>query len=340
MVLRHDQLRDWFVIFPILCLSVLTGCSTVGISINRVEPPKYPISGGKTLAVLNFKSPDNFPDAGERIASAFISNLIPSGYYRIMERARMESILAEQRFSQSAYVDPDQASKVGKLLDVDYIITGEVTAYTVEDQENFEKEMRTRIAGYYIDNYGRQQANVETYWVDIPVMVRSAAVAASFRLINVETGEVIVGQSRGAEATEKSGGTRGASALPSREAMVGRLTNEVTAFFTNLIAPHPVADHRTLQKGKTPACKQGVKLAQSGLWDRAEELWQTARSQRPDDPAPLNNLGVAFEIRGDYENAAKLYSQALQIKPAEQIYMNHLRQVRDLLNLYNREYTR
>ncbi len=128
------------------------------------------------------------------------------------------------------------------------------------------------------------------------------------------------------------------ASLPSKDQMLSRLVDDLTAYFTTLIAPYPVRDERTLEKGKTPECKTGYNLARTGLWDEAALEWEKAITARPDDPAPYNNLGVEAEVRGDYDKACDYYSKALHMNYDSKLYMNHLNNAKKLQELYHRPY--
>ncbi len=56
----------------------------------------------------------------------------------------------------------------------------------------------------------------------------------------------------------------------------------------------------------------GVKMAQRGLWNEALFRFQRAAEQRPNDGKVLNNLAVAYEAIGQYENALLAYQEALK----------------------------
>jgi len=320
------------------CGFFLLGCATTKIGINRLAPPKYPIQGGKNLAIVNFQSPQYAPYAGEAFASSFISQLAPSRYYRLMERSRMDSIMAEKRLSQTEYAHPDNIKELGSILNVDYIITGEINAYSVEDEDTFEQEESTRLIGYYYDRRGRRKPRYETYFIDVPVKIRRATVSASFRMVTVDTSKIIAGESKTMSTRKKGCGSEGIASLPSGEELLSMLTENITAYFTNLIAPHPVSDVRTLLKGKTKSCKQGYELAQSGLWEESAAAWNQALLERPEDPAPYNNLGVAAEVRGDYQTASEHYKKALELRPGNKVFMDHLNKSKKLRDLYSRPY--
>lgn len=60
----------------------------------------------------------------------------------------------------------------------------------------------------------------------------------------------------------------------------------------------------------------GVKMAQRGLWNEALFRFKRAAEQRPGDGKVLNNLAVAYEAVGQYENALLAYQEALRADSA------------------------
>lgn len=60
----------------------------------------------------------------------------------------------------------------------------------------------------------------------------------------------------------------------------------------------------------------GVKMAQRGLWSEALFRFQQAAAERPGDSRILNNLAVAYEAVGQYEDALEVYQEALRADSA------------------------
>src|SRR6476469_5762512 len=59
----------------------------------------------------------------------------------------------------------------------------------------------------------------------------------------------------------------------------------------------------------------GIKVAQSGLWNEALYRWQKATELDPSYAAAWNNLAIAYEHEGKFEDAKKAYEKALQLDP-------------------------
>ena len=59
----------------------------------------------------------------------------------------------------------------------------------------------------------------------------------------------------------------------------------------------------------------GIKVAENGLWNEALYRWQKAVELDPTYAAAWNNLAIAYEHEGKFEDAKKAYEQALQLDP-------------------------
>lgn len=72
------------------------------------------------------------------------------------------------------------------------------------------------------------------------------------------------------------------------------------------------ASHADLSRPSTQD-NFGVQMAQMNLWREAMFRFQRAVELNPGDAMAHNNLAVAYEANGDFENAAKEYREALKL---------------------------
>lgn len=59
----------------------------------------------------------------------------------------------------------------------------------------------------------------------------------------------------------------------------------------------------------------GIDMARRGLWNEALFRFEQARRERPSDAKVLNNLAVACEAVGRFDEALELYKEASRLAP-------------------------
>jgi curli biogenesis system outer membrane secretion channel CsgG len=73
---------------------------------------------------------------GKGMADQVVDALLEDGTFRVIERKKLDTILAEQDFSASDRADPSAAklTRLGKVLGVKYIIAGSITKFGGEEK--------------------------------------------------------------------------------------------------------------------------------------------------------------------------------------------------------------
>lgn len=78
------------------------------------------------VAVLAFTAKGVSQMESEAVTELFASSLVSSRAFDVLDRANMENILREQQFQQSGCTETACAVKIGKVLNVEYMIYGVV----------------------------------------------------------------------------------------------------------------------------------------------------------------------------------------------------------------------
>lgn len=91
------------------------------------------------IAVLEFSTPFTGNDADKKSASltaqsGFNTELVRSGKFRIVEREPLRAALSRENLPLSGDIDKETAVKIGKILGVNYLLTGAVTEYGLIDK--------------------------------------------------------------------------------------------------------------------------------------------------------------------------------------------------------------
>jgi curli biogenesis system outer membrane secretion channel CsgG len=124
-------------------------------------------------------------DIGKGMADQVMGELLEEGSFRVIERKKLDTILAEQDFAHSDRADPGAAklSKLGKVLGVKYIITGSITKFGGEDK--------------------KQGGSI--HGIGVGVGKAKTEVTVTARMVDTTTGEVLL-SAKGEGVSKKGGG--------------------------------------------------------------------------------------------------------------------------------------
>jgi curli biogenesis system outer membrane secretion channel CsgG len=172
----------------LLCISFLAvaPCAAQQLA-PATATPAQPAGPKKLVAVMNFDYGTvktvvasifgTDQDVGKGITDLMVQKLVQDGKYRVIERAALDKIIAEQNFNNSDRADPTSASKLGRILGVDTIILGSITKFGRDD-----KKVGGVAGGHSgwtgaIAGMGKKESKAE--------------VAITARMVNTTTGEIL-----------------------------------------------------------------------------------------------------------------------------------------------------
>jgi len=172
----------------------------------------------KKIALMDFTSPSASQDAGRIVTDNLLSYLTrnSSGDIKILARDVLGTLLKEIELGQAGLYDIESAKKGGKLKGTDVFIFGSVLHYNVEKNVDEGQKMVNAVIGTKTvpnpafqewqsrnsnpSDQERQNAPPQTIKEEIREIVKykvathkkTANVSVSFRVIDVEEGEVII----------------------------------------------------------------------------------------------------------------------------------------------------
>ena len=98
----------------------------------RAQPAK------PRVAVLDFQGTAVGEAERKAVTNQFRSDLVNTGAFIVLDRAQTEAVLGELAFQQQGVTDPGEAARIGRLLNVQYIVTGRITRLPQAYQVNAE----------------------------------------------------------------------------------------------------------------------------------------------------------------------------------------------------------
>jgi curli biogenesis system outer membrane secretion channel CsgG len=175
-------------------------------------------------SISNMSYLSGFGGGGSRGISDLLTNqLVKEGSYILIERSRIDAVLAEQNLGTSGRIEPTTAAQIGRTLGVDAVLIGSITKFDMEDKTK----------GFSFGGvFGGSRKQIAT--------VQIAA-----RLINTATGEILTvvegtGQSEQKDATGGVGLFGTTSSSDSRGRVLGEAAEKAVAqVSTQLVAAAP-----------------------------------------------------------------------------------------------------
>lgn len=67
--------------------------------------------------------------------------------------------------------------------------------------------------------------------------------------------------------------------------------------------------------------KPGIKLAQEEDFEGAKKAWQDLVAKNPNHAGASYNIGVIYEVQGEYEGARQWYRRAVELNPKRELYL-------------------
>ena len=156
------------------------------LTVKETERVNSKYTGPKRrIGVVDFenKAPYGQGRLGNSATDILITELTKTGKFIVVERDKINSLMQEQKFGQSGAVDPNTAAKVGRMLGLNAIVTGAVTQFGVD----------TTGSEYLLTQSKKQTARCT---VDI-------------RVVDVETGQILLADSGQGVATSSKHGILG-----------------------------------------------------------------------------------------------------------------------------------
>lgn len=289
-----------------LAIALLFACS-VKTSIPVTNNANVPEAARlKTVAVYPFEGPHRDVFRAEVESLLVNANLDGNHYYTVVESTKVDSVLKAQRLGP--VYDEATVVAVGRLVGARGVFMGFVTTDSVSDSHY--NESRSKCVSTDKDGKCRQWRQVS-----ISCTHRTANVAFTIRLVNVETGIQFYNRDVMGEAV--SSACRG-DKLDHRDIVRKQARQIAYAEIRKDLAPYSfdlsvelmddTGDIESKQARRD--LESGLAFARSGRMDRACEFWEQANAQAPHSVAILYNRGVCDEAAGDFESAYRFYLDA------------------------------
>ncbi len=168
---------------------------------------------------------------GSAATDMLITALSKSGEFVLVERGQAEKLLQEQGFGLTGAVDAGSAAKIGKILGAQAVVLGSVT------------ELAWKSGGFQLGGW-------------LGTSSQTVRGALDIRLVDVETGKVLMAETASAEETSSSAVVMGIGGGTNYDAT---LAGQVLRAAIDRLVPKIVASGKNVNwTGRVAAAKEGV----------------------------------------------------------------------------------
>jgi curli biogenesis system outer membrane secretion channel CsgG len=152
-------------------------------------------------------------EAARGVSDLLVDRLVRDGTFSVIERSRLDAVLAEQNLGRSGLLDANTAAQVGRILGVDAVILGSVTQFDVAVR-------RSGGGAPVLTPFGNFPLAVGVESVDVDANVQLNA-----RLVSTSTAEILAvvegkGNASQSDSTVAVAGFGGGSATSNEEKLL------------------------------------------------------------------------------------------------------------------------
>jgi len=290
---------------------LMSGCAQK-VRIKALNPAEVgSMASKKKVAVTNFKN-DKVGLSGKIEAELARQRLDKKRYFTVLSRKNLNKIIAEQKLQSSEMVDASTASKVGKVLGAQAIITGDVASANAESA-SYKKDAKECL-GYYKDG-----SCAKWHFYQIRCNTTQASVSANINIIDVTKGSIIYAdtyvKNYSADSCKNSYGQ-----ILSKAQAVNELTSNIAKDFVYKLTPNYVYFNVTLldsikldsatdtQKKQFENALAYIKAAR---YDKAKKILSKLMDAFDGKSYVVDYVaGVVYEATGNLKKAKELYTMA------------------------------
>lgn len=317
------------VILVLVGLVILGGCIPPPVEIKVLKPAEIDIGYVKTIGISPFRG-----QGGDAVTNRLTAKLFEGGHFTILERQRINALINEMGLAEMGIVDQSRAARLGKALGAEAIVFGSVDGYVVEDFRGREKVTKRRKTGRKVKGlFGRMVDETEPYEVILPYTMRQARIAVTFKMVNVESTELLAIKSITREYRQKVvHDPDRPRELKAKGIILDELVDQTIDEFVKLISPHYVIERKIWENIDVEEGKTALNYFKNGLYPETGEildrLMRYPTLETYQLAAVYYDRGLIYEILGNLNKAEELYEEAATLKSSD-FHLKALRNIRE-----------
>jgi len=264
----------------------------------------------------------------EELISAFVADLTGASGLEVIDRGRLDSILAEQKLGASGLMEEATALRLGRLLGAPVLLSVKVHALRAR-QVPLSRRVQEE------DDHGRERTVVEY------ISRTEAELAASVQAVDCLTGKVFKAIRLSASPARENMSQEGRPQYPPSREVLDQALREATRDLHRLLLPWTERRQLTFHDDRDYGMKEAYLRLRVEDPRGALRLSREARDRARADAGARRrhrartayNLGICHLVLGEYAEALPALREALAEEPDNDIFQEALRACRQATSL-------
>ena len=252
-------------------------------------------------------------NCSDQIIDGLITDFI-SNDIEVIDRANLQTILSEQNFNLSAYVDPNTAISIGKMIGPSAMITIKVLKCSTDVKNNL-----------YVDEKRYNSKTKEKYIARAYIARTTAYLKASIQTTDLTTGRIFASRVLEYAPSKENKSYTGIPEAPDKfdvqELAFKKFVKDVHKmffFWTESTDLHFMDSKKGGLKDAFKALKEGKVEKALELSKRNLEFCKNNADIKDKTLAhAYYNLGMMFFIKTDYGSALKLFKESQKVRKSQ-----------------------
>ncbi len=263
------------------------------VAVQMVHPPGFGLKINKV--VFNTATGQCSDQVIDAMISDFVNNKV-----EVIARENLKSILSEQNFNLSEYVDKNSAMSIGKILGPSALVSVKVLRCQTESKDNLYKD---------VEKYDAKSKS--NYVERVYIAKTTVYLKVSVQTTDLTTGRVFAAQVIEDSPTYESTSTSGRPEIPSSVMVQERAISSIINDFHKLFFSWTETNNLVFYDDKDGGLKDAYKALKVGdiasAFSISKKNLDFCKSEEKIKDKILArayyNLGIMYFIQNDYDNA-------------------------------------
>lgn len=288
-------------------LGLISGCSTVKVPMQVTHPAEICMNKYKQVAIGDISG-----NLGQSFGDGIKNELVENDRFTVVDRSRMNQIMAELNLSQSDLSESKNRLKLGKMMCASAMISGHVDGNYKENLTYETRKCGDEESGYYKCRYYTRTGKYKTN--------------GSIDVIDIETGQIIRSKVLNASSSDSNScySSDGKPAPIDKDALSSSALSDNLATFLKSIAPWTeILQVPFVKDGDIPDLERGINQIKIGDNEKAIETFsraaKSAETNPEIDPETIAkayfNIGLTQCFTCNHDAAIDAFKKAYSLDP-------------------------